>query len=166
VRRAIIISVTLVVLAIVGAGLYYGDKYFSEKNKRVVRLEVVKDCKLHLRPCSGTISLHKDVEVVFEMTPKNPSSIEPILLRAEFTDAEPDRVQIQFEGKDMYMGFLQFELQQEESSSVKQNSTIFTGKGSLSVCIRNMIQWVAILRVELDDIIYELPFEFETVHLH
>ncbi len=64
-----------------------------------------------------------------------------------------------FEGKDMYMGFLQYEL------AAGRDYATFQGEGSLSVCIRSLMEWIAVLRVEMGDSIYELPFEFETIHL-
>ena len=98
--------------------------------------------------------------VRFEMTPKEPNPVEPLQLKATFQGVTPQRVVVSFEGKDMYMGYLVYPL----SRQTEAEEILFSGRGSLSICVRSLMEWIAYLRVDLGDTIYEIPFAFETFH--
>lgn len=151
--RARLVAIALL-LVTGAAGLYLSTQ---QSEREVVRLPLVTDCKLHLQPCSTL--LPEMGELTFEINPKNPSPTDPILLTARFGELSPDRVQVLFEGKEMYMGFLQYEIYPGD------NEGEFSGTGSLSTCIRELMEWIALVKVYVGDTIYEVPFEFETLHL-
>ena len=150
--RSLLFAVAMLLAA--GAGIYLSTQ---QSEREVVRLPLVTDCKLHLQTCSA--SLPDMGELTFEMSPKNPSPTESILLKAEFSELHPEKVDVLFEGKEMYMGFLQYHLYPDNEERV------FTGTGSLSICIRELMEWFAIVKVQVGDMVYEVPFEFETLHL-
>ncbi len=127
-----------------------------------VRLPQVEDCPLHLHSCSAPLPEGGRIE--FELTPKRPAPDRPMQLVARFTGVAPEAVTVLFEGKEMYMGFLQYPLELAESE--EQGATVFSGRGSLSVCVRTLMEWIALVKVQIGDTIYEVPFEFETIHLN
>lgn len=135
----------------------FGYLSTQQTEREVVRLPLVTGCKLHLQSCSAL--LPEMGELTFEISPKNPSPTESILLRVTFSELQPERVEVLFEGKEMYMGLLQYALYPSEESGV------FSGTGSLSICIRELMEWIALLKVQVGDKVYEVPFEFETIHL-
>lgn len=148
--RKYLLLILLLSLGAVAAGLYWQ----SSADKRVVQLPRVEGCGLHQQACSA--ELPAGVSVEFEMSPRPLPTTDPIGLRARFSGMDPERVVVLFEGKDMYMGFLQYPLR-------RVNSSQFEGKGSLSICIRRLMEWVARVQVDVGDVIYEVQFEFETI---
>lgn len=148
--RLYLLVVLLLSVGAVAVGLYWQ----SGVEKRVIQLPLVEGCGLHQTACSATLPNGATVE--FEMAPKPLPTTDPILLRAQFNGVDPERVTVLFEGKDMYMGFLQYSLKRVSSSR-------FEGRGSLSICIRRLMEWVAKVQIDVGGEIYEVQFEFESI---
>ncbi len=125
-----------------------------------VRLPLVQGCPLQLQACSAKLPSGGKFE--FEISPKTPSTTETLYLNAHFKQTEPEAVRVIFEGKDMYMGFLEYDLKRQDNYA---DSVLFAGKGGLSICILDVMPWIVLLNVKVDNIIYEIPFEFETLRV-
>lgn len=137
--------------------LWFGME--SEQSpQNVKRLALAEDCPLHLQACESL--LPGGGKVTFEMSPKDPNPTEPLTLEATFVGVDPKRVAVSFEGKDMYMGYLQYPLRRQDDDAAVH----FSGRGSLSICVRSLMEWIALLKIEVGDTLYEVPFAFETFH--
>ena len=139
--------------------LYFGRGLLQESAESVV-FPVVAGCPLHLQACS--VQLPQGGEVNFEMNPKQPDPNKPLQLTATFQQLQPLSGEVLFEGKEMYMGYLQYRLMpQPDAEGLVQ----FQGEGSLSICTRSLMSWIARLKIKLEGVTYEIPFEFETLHV-
>ena len=147
------------VLLTAALGGYFASSSLQQES---VRLPLVEGCPLHLQPCSTPLPEGGRIE--FELIPKNPSPAEPMEFVARIRGGVPDAVTVLFEGREMYMGFLQYPLHLQESQET-EGMTHFKGRGSLSVCVRTLMEWTALVKVRVGDTLYEVPFEFETIHL-
>ncbi len=150
--------IVLLVLALITAAAGYQFFFPSEADR--VRLAAVKDCPLHLQVCST--QLPSGGELHFEISPKTPATTDALQLKATFKQVEPEAVRIKFEGKDMYMGFLEYDLKKINNDS---DIVQFAGKGGLSICIFEVMQWVVLVDVLVNNTIYEVPFELETMRI-
>ncbi len=147
--------VAAVVAVGVGWMLMVGQLPRSEAEREVVRLAEVGDCQLHQGPCEtllpdGTIA-------VFELGPRPLSSADPLDLQLRLSSPLSARVEVIFEGREMYMGMLRYRLQSSDGG----NS--FQGRGGLSICTRSLMLWRATVVIEQATVRWELPFLFETL---
>ena len=145
-----------VVLLLLGGGLS-GYLLNGAGSETITQLPLVEGCQLDQKGCSAT--LPNGTVMQFEMTPKPLPTTEPIQMRASFSAGIPERVEVLFEGRDMYMGFLQYRLKPTAEVGVYQ------GKGSLSICTRRLMAWIAKVRVTQNGETVEIPFAFETLNL-
>lgn len=150
--------IVLLVLVLISAAAGY--QYFFPAEAERVRLAVVKDCPLHLQAC--TAQLPSGGEIHFEISPKTPGPTDALQLEAVFKQVEAKAVRVKFEGVKMYMGYLEYDLKQIENGS---DSVKFAGKGGLSICIFDVMEWLVIVDVQVKNTIYEIPFELETVYI-
>jgi hypothetical protein len=156
------IIVFLIFAVILAAAAGYSLLFPSAAER--IRLPLVEGCPLHLQACST--QLPSGGELLFEISPKTPGPTEALQLKAIFKfkskQVNPEAVRVKFEGKDMYMGYLEYNLKRLTNSS---DSVQFVGKGGLSVCILDLMHWIVLVNVQIDNTIYEIPFEFETLHV-
>lgn len=152
-KQGLTITVGIILLIIILIGGY--QLTISPAQNKV--LLPVKGCPLHLQSCSA--KLPDGGEIQFDVSPKTPSPTEILQLTAYFKNINPQSVRVKFEGKTMKMGYLQYDLKQK---LVTEQSIQFSAKGSLSVCIRGVMKWIVAVTVEVDDTLYEVPFEMET----
>lgn len=155
-NRLTIIVLLLLALILAAAGY----RFFFPGEAERVRLAVVKDCPLHLQVCSA--QLPSGGEVHFEISPKTPGPTDALKLEATFKQVEPKAVRVAFEGVKMYMGFLEYDLRQIDNGA---DSVKFAGRGGLSICIFDVMEWLVLVNVQVNNTIYEIPFELETVHI-
>jgi hypothetical protein len=130
--------------------------WFSQPQSRVVRLAEVAGCQLHQQACR--VTLPDGLQLSFEMSPRPLPTTAPITLRAQLSGGGAQRVEVLFEGRDMYMGFLQYRLKPQS------DGVTFLGSGSLSICVRRLMEWLAVVRIARNGEWVEVPFAFETIH--
>lgn len=153
-KQGLTIAVGIILLVIMLIG---GYQLTLPPVQNKVQLPLVKGCPLHLQSCIA--QLPGGAEIQFDVSPKNPTPTELLHLTARFTHINPQDVRVKFEGKTMNMGYLEYDLKQKVST---ERNSLFSGKGSLSICIRSVMQWVVIVNLEVDNLVYEVPFEMET----
>ena len=102
------IIVFLVFAVILAAAAGYSLLFPSAAER--IRLPIVTNCPLHLQACST--QLPSGGELHFEISPKTPGPTDALQLKADFKQVKPDAVRVKFEGRDMYMGYLEYDLKQ------------------------------------------------------
>lgn len=145
------ITVGVLLIALVAGGLWS-----SSEPLPTTRVAEVEGCKLDQQACETTLA--SGVALHFEMGPYPLSTTEPLALTATFSQPGVERVEVLFEGRDMYMGLLHYRLKPEADGRT------FRGKGSLSICVRRLMEWLAVVRVLQNGEWVEIPFAFETLH--
>ncbi len=100
-------------------------------------------------------------KIVLEINPKPPNPSETLHFNATFHEFTPQAVRISFEGRDMYMGFLEFGLEPLKPAG---ESLEFAGNGGIFVCRYGVMPWVVLVIFQVDGRVYEAPFEFETIY--
>lgn len=144
-------------LAIAGLAAYW----YAWRDPTPIRLATVEGCMLHLEPCSAP--LPTGGRMIFEISPKRPAPTDILRLNASFEQVEPGSVGVRLTGVDMNMGYLEhyvYELQRNEAITTKP---LFDGNAGVFACSSNLMQWLVLVRVQIDDRLYEVPFRFETL---
>ena len=129
-----------------------------------IRLPMVEGCSLHLEPCST--SLPMGGKMIFEINPKQPNPTELLHLSARFQQIEPQAVRVRFKGETMNMGYLEHVKYELPRKDTTDGSILFSGVGGLSVCISGLMEWIALVNIQIGDTIYEVPFKFETTYVY
>jgi len=157
IRSRLLVPITAILLLAV-AGLL-GYQYLQHANGEI-RLPVVEGCALHLDTCSANFP--GGGRMTLAITPRQPSATDALQVNASFEQLEPGVVGVRFKGIDMNMGYLEhfvFDLKKTEADK-KQIS--FSGKAGVFVCSSNLMQWLVLVRVQVGETRYEVPFRFET----
>ena len=157
-RRQILVgAIAVVVLA---AGGWFGYGYF-ESTRAVVGLPLVRGCALHRERCSA--QLPSGGRMSFAIEPRNPSPTDPLVMQADFEQVKPHAVSVRFKGVDMNMGYLEhfaYPMQKTESA----HGVSFSGNGGVFACSSDRMVWHVLVKLQLDDTTYEVPFEFVTLN--
>jgi hypothetical protein len=82
--------------------------------------------------------------------------VQPLQLQVELTGLEAKRVQVDFSGVDMNMGFNRPNLEH-------QGGGRFAGEARLPVCVRDAMEWEARVLIQTDAGLISAPFRFITV---
>ena len=133
---------------------------FSMRTPGNISLPVVEGCLLQLDSCST--ALPGGGELVFEITPRQPVATDPLDLRVDFQGIEPQAVGVRFKGEDMAMGYLENLRYPLAKIDTDNQSILFEGQGGVFACSTGMMKWLVFVDVEVDGVVYEVPFKFET----
>lgn len=110
-------------------------------------------CDLHRAPC--TASLPGGGQLRLSIAPRPIPVVSPLRLEVEVVGREASRVDIDFAGVDMNMGYNRPEL-------AALGGGRFSGQGTLPVCITGGMDWRATVQVETDKERIAAPFVFST----
>jgi hypothetical protein len=111
-------------------------------------------CDLRAGPCVG--KLPGGGRISFSIEPRNIPLVKDLQLGVETHGFTPGRVEVDFIGIDMKMGFNRSRLQADGRGR-------FSGSGVLPVCIRDAMEWEARVLVHTDQGVVAAPFRFITV---
>ncbi len=111
------------------------------------------DCDLQKSGC--TVEFSSGGKLHLSIDPKPIKGQEPLNLRVRSTDIEARRVEVDFAGVGMNMGFNRPEL-------VKDGEQEFSGTGMLSVCTLDQMYWDVRILAHTSDGILIAPFRFAT----
>jgi len=119
----------------------------------VVVLPIDNKCQLHEHPCS---SVHDAVRVT--LTPHTQPI--PIAKGIDFTatleNLAAERVQLDINGRNMYMGYNRIDLKQQDAQH-------WTGKSLLAFCTIDAMQWQLTLIIDTaDGKQWQIPFPLTT----
>ncbi len=156
-RRLLIVG-SLLLLTIVGLLGYQ----FVWRGPDVTRLPVVEDCQLNLEPCSSPLPMGG--RVIFEINPRQPPAGETLHLKADFHGLEPNAVGVRFKGINMNMGHLEYLVHDLSPVDTPDSSVTFIGQGGVFVCSIGLMQWLVLVKVQIGESTYEVPFNFETTY--
>ncbi len=149
----------LILLALAGLLVYQ----FAWRASNVTRLPLVEDCTLHLEPCSSPLPM--GASMVFEITPKQPAPDKTLHLSADFHGVEPRTVGVRFKGVNMNMGQLEYFEHKLSPETTPDGSISFAGTGGVFVCSIGVMQWLVLVKLQIGERVYEVPFKFETTYL-
>jgi hypothetical protein len=94
--------------------------------------------------------------VTFGIEPRSIPVVKPLTLSVEMEGLEGERVEVDFAGVDMEMGFNRPQL----SASGEGR---YSGPGMLPVCVREVMEWEARVLIHTQSGILAAPFRFTTV---
>jgi hypothetical protein len=153
-RRLISIAAILLMAA---AGLI---GYYFLGARSEIRLPVVESCALHLEAC--VVTFPEGGRMTFEITPKQPSATQALVLNASFEQMEPQAVGARFKGVEMNMGYLDYYVYDLHKIGSNDKQSLFSGNAGVFVCSNNRMEWLVLVKVQVGETFYEVPFRFET----
>jgi hypothetical protein len=142
----------LLFLAVAGVAAY---KVLPLLDPVVVRIAALDpECDLRAGPCTG--ELPNGHRVVFGIQPETIPVVTPLEFLVQVEGFEAERVEVDFQGIGMNMGFNRPQL-------AAQGAGKYTGSGMIPVCVRDAMEWEAKVLVHTDEGIVAAPFRFITV---
>lgn len=147
--------VTIVALTVAIGGAVGAKLWLRPDPVNTVSAALNTSCDLHAGPCVSTLPGGGRIELSIE--PRPIPLLRPINLAVRVEGLDARRVEIDFTGVDMNMGYNRPELKRE-------NGNRFTGQATLPVCITGRMAWQAMVLVTTNDIRAAAPFRFVTTH--
>jgi len=145
--------VGLMAVAVAGVG---GWRWLAPSGEAPTLATAVADpgCDLHRAACSARLENGGTALLSIEPRPIRP--VEPLSVRVALGGIEAERVELDFAGVEMNMGFNRFPLEAAATGE-------FTGAAMLPVCVRNRMLWEVQVLAFTDEGVYRFPFRFDTV---
>lgn len=151
-RKNLVMPLVLLLLAaLAGGGYWYFRDYFAPPQAVTLAPD---DCDLQQQACRR--QLPGGGELVLEITPRPIPLVTPLKLQVKVTGREVQKVEVDFSGVTMNMGYNRPRLQQVGEG-------VFEGEGFLPVCIRQRMDWEAKVLLHAPGEVIAVPFRFETV---
>lgn len=142
----------LLLVAIVALALYKSwPILFPEV---LLSAELDPDCDLRAGPCVSPLPDGGSVSLAIE--PRSIPVVKPLQFHVQVDGLEVKRVEIDFSGVDMNMGFNRPALE-------KKTLGVYVGKGMLPVCVRDAMEWEAKVLLHTDQGLVSAPYRFITV---
>lgn len=117
------------------------------------RAPLSADCDLLSQACS--VRFAAGAEVDLDIQPRGIPAVHPLELRVSVKDLpSPRRVEVDFAGVDMAMGFNRTAL------SFDADTGVWVGQGMLPVCVRDRMTWEARVLLHYADRLLAAPFRF------
>lgn len=111
-------------------------------------------CDLRQGPCVSRLPDGATIE--FGIEPRTIPLLQPLQLQVRIAGLDAQAVEVDFQGVDMNMGYNRPRLTAAEQGR-------FSGAAVLPVCVREWMEWEALVLVHTDRGIVAAPFRFETV---
>lgn len=148
--KQLLAAVILLVL-IIAATL--GFKYWKMAHpEQTLTVQAEAGCDLHRGSCAATLPDGGRIEL--EITPRPIPLLRPLEIRAKITGMQARKVEIDFSGVSMNMGFNRPVLKDTGNQT-------FTGQATLPVCITGRMEWQASVMVNTGEAQIIAPFRFE-----
>ncbi len=130
------------------AGLIYAVNLFNSPAQLPKTSEV--RCDLNQQNCELIVGGRK---VSLSLSPTPARSLTPLTFTARFEGRQPEKLWLDIQGDEMYMGLNQPQMTRSDNQ--------WTATTELSVCTTGKMLWRATLVVVDADQEYQLPFYFE-----
>lgn len=153
-KNLLLDTALLLGLAILGVAGYKLAPLLNPKTDVVLPLS---SCNLSREACVATLPDGGEIE--FSIEPRPIPALKPLQLRASFTGTEVRKVEVDFTGTDMKMGYNRPQLERHGGSD-----SVFSGLASLPVCITGTMQWDATVLIDTGKSIVAVPFRFVSDH--
>jgi hypothetical protein len=111
-------------------------------------------CDLQRRACSATLPQGR---MEFSITPRPIPFLQPLRVEISFSGVEPKKVEVDFAGESMNMGYNRSELPATAPGR-------HAGEVSLPVCVSGGMTWVATVIIETDRQRIAVPYRFDVGH--
>lgn len=149
-RKYLLLMLSLGLLGFAGTMLYQrvSPILFPET---VTTLPPDPGCNLRAGPC--TTKLADGGSISFSIEPRTIPALAPLALTVQLDGIDARKVEVDFSGTDMFMGFNRIALH-------RQSQRRYVGQGALSVCVRNAMEWEAKVLVETATGSVSAPYRF------
>ena len=144
--------VAVVLLALVGATLALKPRPWPDPEEQI-HAALDPNCDLRAGPCTTVLDDGRSVR--FSIEPRSIPPLAPLLLRVDTTGFTAREVSVDLNGVGMHMGFNRVALS-------KHPKGYFAATGTLSVCIRDVMEWEAVVTLVSEDMLVSVPFRFIT----
>jgi hypothetical protein len=142
----------LLLVLVCGTAIYKAQPILFPKISQSAAVD--PDCDLRASPC---ISLFTDgARVRFAIEPREIPLVKPLRLQVRLEGLHADKVEVDFSGVDMNMGYNRVTLQPGETGE-------FSGEGMLPVCVRDAMEWEAKVLISTPQGLISAPYRFVTV---
>ncbi|MEW8508445.1 MAG: hypothetical protein AB2598_17250 [Candidatus Thiodiazotropha sp.] len=121
----------------------------------VVKLPADPNCDLRAGPC--VTRLEAGGKVSFAIEPRELPTMKPLKLRVRIEGLQADKIEVDFSGMDMHMGFNRFTLRRDSATA-----TEFSGEGMLPVCVWDAMEWEAQVFIDSGAGKISVPYRFIT----
>ena len=144
--------VAVVLLAVIAAILVF-ENWLPSDPGVPINAAMDPDCDLRAGPCTSL--LNDDRGVRFSIEPRSIPPLAPLQLRVDTIGFNAREANVDLNGVGMQMGFNRVALS-------KHPQGYFAGTGTLSVCIRDVMEWEAVVTLVGEDMRVSAPFRFIT----
>lgn len=120
--------------------------------KADLTLTPVADCDLNRETCHADIPGGGRIELA--LAPHPIPVVRPLQVTATFSTLTPTKVEVDFQGVVMEMGFNRITLAPDGNGRYK-------GEATIPVCVTGRMLWRATLTIESDNKRISVPFQFE-----
>ncbi|WP_291985286.1 hypothetical protein [Candidatus Accumulibacter sp. ACC007] len=151
-KNLLLDAAILLGLAILGVIGYKLAPLLSPKADIALALS---SCDLNQRSC--TADLPDGGQLEFSIEPRPVPSLKPLQLRATVSGTEVRRIEVDFAGSEMKMGYNRPQLVSEPGDKQR-----FSGQASLPVCITGSMQWDVTVLVDTGKALVAVPFRLQT----
>lgn len=150
-RNLLVDAAILAALVAIGAAGYW----FSPLLLPAADVVATPDagCDLHQGPCTAT--LPGGGQVRLSITPRPIPTVKPLEIEVQAAGIEPRKVEIDFAGVVMNMGY-------NRTALAAAGPGRYAGSASLPVCITGGMLWQATLLIEAGRSRISIPFRFES----
>jgi len=151
-KNLLLDATILIGLAILGVVGYKLAPLLNPKTDVALPLS---SCNLSQQACVAT--LPDGGQIGFSIEPRPIPALKTLQLEANFSGSEVRKVEVDFTGTEMRMGYNRSQLERQSG-----NDHRFAGQASLPVCITGGMEWEATVLVDTGKALVAVPFRFVT----
>ncbi|WP_263769226.1 hypothetical protein [Propionivibrio soli] len=111
----------------------------------------VAACDLNNSTC--TVPLPEAGEIVVDITPRPIPAVKPLAVSVKLSDTQAEKLEVDFQGVDMDMGY--------NRTPLTANGSRFTGQAMLPVCVTGRMKWAATFIITRNGKRLAVPFHFD-----
>lgn len=115
----------------------------------------MSSCNLGEQPCA--VALVDGRQLDFSIEPRPIRTLNTLTLRASLTGDDINKVEVDFVGSTMKMGYNRPRL-----TRLSEHDTRFVGQATLPVCVTGTMEWQATVLVDTGKAVIAAPFRFST----
>lgn len=140
----VVIGLLIAILAVVGY------KLSPTRNQNADVTLPLASCSPALQPCTMTLPNGRTLDFLIEPRPVKP--LQPLQLKVIVEGTEAQRIDIDFNGTDMDMGYNRVSLTRDQHG--------FSGQAMLPVCVTGTMTWTATVLLTTPTQRIAVPFHF------